>query len=269
MLRAITGFASTGNRMSQRDPATNPARKVTRLMMRLIRLCAILAAALLLPAAAWAAEFTPAQRAEIVEIVRQALKQDPSILRDALAAMQAGDARAAIDSVRGELITPADPVVGNPDGSVTIVEFFDTRCPYCRAMEPMMEKFIADHHNVRLVYKDLPILGPASVLGSKALLAAKDQGAYAAMREAVMRLPPDTTMAMIQATAQKLGLNWDKLSSDMDSPAVQRQIAENLKVAHQLGIDGTPTMVVGHALIQGAVDPADLQQAIVQAQKDK
>ncbi|HEY1931287.1 MAG TPA: DsbA family protein [Acetobacteraceae bacterium] len=245
-------------------------------MPRVFRLCALLPAllpALLLPAllpwAAAAAEFTPAQRAEIVEIVRQALKQDPSILHDALAAMQTGDARAAIDAVRGKLVTPADPEVGNPKGDVTIVEFFDTRCPYCRAMEPEMEKFVADHHNVRLVYKDLPILGAASVLGSKALLGAMQQGDYAKMRDAVMQLPPDTTPAMIQATAQKLGLNWDRLSHDMDSPVVQQQIADNIKLAHELGIDGTPAMVVGNTLIQGAVDPSDLQQAVTQAEKDK
>jgi protein-disulfide isomerase len=241
-------------------------------MPRLLRLCALLPALLLpalLPVAAVAAKFTPAQRAEIVEIVRQALKQDPTILRDALAAMQASDSRAAVEAVRGKLVTSADPVAGNPKGDVTIVEFFDTRCPYCRAMEPEMEKFVADHHNVRLVYKDLPILGPASVLGSKALLAAKEQGDYEKMRDAVMQLPPDTTPEMIQATARKLGLNWDRLSHDMESPAVRQQIADNLKLAHELGIDGTPAMVVGDTLIQGAVDPSDLRQAVEQAEKNK
>ena len=132
-----------------------------------------------------------------------------------------------------------------------------------------MEKFVAAHHEVKLVYKDLPILGPASVLGSKALLAAKQQGGYEKMRDAVMQLPPDTTKAMIQATAQKLGLNWQRLSHDMDSPEVQQQIADNIKLAHALGIDGTPAMVVGDTLIQGAVDPADLQQAVAHAQKAK
>lgn len=241
-------------------------------MLRVLWLCALLPALLLpglLPGVAAAGEFTPAQRAEIIAIIRQALQQDPTILRDALAAMQAGESRAAIDAVRDRLVAADDPVAGNPKGDVTIVEFFDTRCPYCRAMEPVMEKFIADHHNVRLVYKDLPILGPASILGSKALLAAKAQGDYAKMRDAVMRLPPDTTPAMIQATAQKLGLDWDRLSHDMDSPAVQQKIADNIKLAHALGIDGTPAMVVGSALIQGAVEPSELQQAVARAEKDK
>ncbi len=116
--------------------------------------------------------------------MRDALKHDPSILRDAVTALQADDgARQAAESQavlaahRDALVTPADPVAGNPHGDVTIVEFFDTRCPYCRRMEPVMEQFLAQDHGVKLVYKDLPILGPASVLGSKALLAAQDRAA--------------------------------------------------------------------------------------------
>jgi protein-disulfide isomerase len=146
----------------------------------------LLALILMLPVvgSAGAAEFTPAQRAEIVSIVRDALKQDPTILRDAVVALQADEGersqaatRAAIG--RTQLIQPGDPSVGDPNGDVTIVEFFDTRCPYCRKMEPVMDSFLAKDQKVRLVYKDLPILGPASVLGTKALLAAQTQGAYA------------------------------------------------------------------------------------------
>jgi protein-disulfide isomerase len=236
-------------------------------MKRLLRLGTVLLvlADALPPVPASASEFTPAQRAEIVAIVRQALKQDPSILHDALAAMQAGETRAAIDAVRDKLVTPADPIVGNPKADVTIVEFFDTRCPYCRVMEPVLEKFVATHHDVRLVYKDLPVLGPASVLGSKASLAAQRQGAYENMRRAVMQLPPDTTLEMIHTAADKLGLNWERLSRGMDSAEVKQRIADNLSLAHQLGIDGTPAMVIGDNLIQGAVDSSDLQQAVAAA----
>ncbi len=219
------------------------------------------------PVTASADGFTPAQRAEIVSIVRQALKQDPSILHDALAAMQAEQTRAAIDAVSDKLVTPADAFVGNPKADVTIVEFFDTRCPYCRAMEPTIENFVATRQDVRLVYKDLPVLGPASVLGSKALLAAQRQGAYAEMHAAVMQLPPNTTLEMIHAAADKLGLNWDRLSRDMNSAEVKQRIADNLSLARQLGIDGTPAMVIGDTMLQGAVDSSQLQQAVAEAEK--
>jgi protein-disulfide isomerase len=221
--------------------------------------------------AAPAAEFTSAQRAEIVAIVRDALKQDPSILRDAVVALQTDDeersqaaSRAAITQAQAQLVLPSDPVAGNPQGDVTIVEFFDTRCPYCRKMEPVMQSFLAKDHKVRLVYKDLPILGPASVLGTKALLAAQKQGAYVKMREAVMQLPPDTTLAQIEATAKALNLDWPRLARDMDDPAVQARIDANVKLAHDLGIQGTPALVIGNDLVPGAVDLPNLEKAVAE-----
>jgi len=223
-----------------------------------------------LPAAA--AEFTQAQRAEIVAILRQALKQDRSILRDAVIALQAEDgdrsqaaARAAVASERDTLVTPSDPVAGNPQGDVTIVEFSDTRCPYCRRMEPVMTQFLDQDRKVRLVYKELPILGPASVLGSKALLAAQKQNAYEAMRTAVMKLPPDTTLPQLEAAARTLGLDWPRLARDMDDPSVQTRIEQNLKLARALGIQGTPALVIGNDLIPGAVDLLELKKAVAQA----
>jgi protein-disulfide isomerase len=240
-----------------------------------LMLMSLLSAAALRPVdAAQAAEFTPAQRAEIVATVREAMKQDPSILRDAIIALQADEGertqaatRAAISRSQNELVSPADPVAGNPSGDVTIVEFFDTRCPYCRKMEPVVEKFLADDHKVRLVYKDLPILGPASVLGTKALLAAQKQGAYVPMREAVMKLPPDTTLPQLESAARGLGLDWPRMVKDMADPAVQDRIDANLKLAHALGIQGTPALVIGNDLIPGAVELPDLQKAVAAARR--
>jgi protein-disulfide isomerase len=238
-----------------------------------------LVASLILPIVLWAtgapaAEFTPAQRAEIVATVRDALKQDPSLLRDAIVALQADDgqrsqeaSRAAIAQAHGQLVTPSDPVVGDPHGDVTIVEFFDTRCPYCRKMEPVMESFLAKDHRVRLVYKDLPILGPASVLGTKALLAAQKQDAYVKMREAVMKLPPDTTIGQIESSARALGLDWPRMAHDMGDPSVQARIDANLKLAHDLGIQGTPALVIGNDLVPGAVELPELQKAVADARK--
>lgn len=236
-----------------------------------------LSVGLLLPAMLWAgtagaAEFTPAQRAEIVAIVRDALKKDPSILRDAVVALQAEDgeksqeaSRAAITQYRGELVTPADPVAGDPHGDVTLVEFFDTRCPYCRRMEPAMSQFLAQDRKVRLVYKDLPILGPASLMGSKALLAAQKQGAYLPMRDAVMKLPPDTTMAQLETTARNLGLDWPRMQRDMNDPAIQARLDQNIALAHKLGIQGTPALIIGNDLIPGAVDLTDLKKLVADA----
>jgi protein-disulfide isomerase len=222
--------------------------------------------------AASAADFTPSQRAEIVAIVRDALKQDPSILRDAITALQADDdarqsmaSHDAIAQLHGSLITPADPQAGNLHGDVTIVEFFDTRCPYCRRMEPTMESFLQQDKKVRIVFKDLPILGPESVLGSKALLAAQRQGAYVRMREAVMQLPRDTTMQQLEDTARRLNLDWPRMAKDMSDPAIQAQLNANIDLAHKLGVQGTPALVIGTEMIPGAVDLPDLQKAVAAA----
>jgi protein-disulfide isomerase len=238
-----------------------------------------LAANLLLPIMLWlsgaqAAEFTATQRTEIVAIVRDALKQDPSILRDAVVALQADEGertqqatRAAITRVREQLVTAADPVAGDAQGDVTIVEFFDTRCPYCRKLEPMMDSFLANERGVRLVYKDLPILGPASLLGTRALLAAQKQDAYIKMRDAVMQLPPDTTLPQLESTARALGLDWARMARDMEDPAVQARIDANLKLAHDLDIQGTPTLVIGNDVVPGAIDLPGLRKLVAKARR--
>jgi protein-disulfide isomerase len=222
------------------------------------------------------AEFTAEQRAEIVAIVRDAMKQDPSILRDAVTTLQADEtardkasARDALVAAHDKLVTPADPVGGNTKGDVTIVEFFDVRCPYCRKMEPDMTKFLAADKGVRLVYKDLPILGPASMLGSKALLAAQRQNAYEKFRDAVMKLPPDITLASLEGAAKKLGLDWARLAKDMEDPAIRTQLDANLAVARSLNIQGTPALIVGEEMVPGAVDTEELKKLVAQARKAK
>ncbi len=217
-----------------------------------------------------AAQFTPAQRAEIVQILRDALKQDPSILRDAVRALQADEARRQSEALRARkdtLVAPTDPVAGNPKGDVTIVEFFDIRCPYCRKLEPGMAALLAQDHGVRLVYKDLPVLGAASVLGSRALLAAEKQNAYETLRTVLMQAPPAITKTSLEAAATKLGLDWPRLQRDMDDPTVDARLNVNLRLARALGIDGTPALIVGDALIAGAPDPADLRKAVMLARE--
>ena len=234
-----------------------------------------LSALLLTPIAA-KAEFTAEQRAEIVKIVRDALKQDPSILREAVTALQTDEAarekanaRDALAAARGKLVTPADPVAGNAKGDVTIVEFFDVRCQYCRKLEPDMARFLAADKGVRLVYKDLPILGPASLLGSKALLAAQRQNAYEKFRDAVMKLPPDITMASLEGAAKKLGLDWAKLAKDIEDPAIRAQLDANLAIAHSLNIEGTPALIVGNEVVPGFIDAEGLKKLVAEARKAK
>jgi len=239
----------------------------------------VLLAALSGPASAQmsqsAAGFSPAQRAEIVGILREALKTDPSILRDAITTLRADDgrqqeaaARAAITASQAVLTqAPDDPVAGNPAGDVTVVEFYDVRCPYCRHMLPVMDQLLAQDKRVRLVLKDLPILGPGSVLGSRALLAAQRQGGYMKLQEAIMRGPADVTEDSLQAQAKATGLDWARLQQDMMDPKIQARLDANISLAHTLQIEGTPAMIIGSRMIPGAVDLPGLQAAIQEARK--
>ena len=220
-----------------------------------------------------AAPLTPDQRAEVLQIVRQALRDDPSILRDALTSLQADDtaqqataAAGAISAQRAALVADAaDPVEGNPAGPVTVVEFYDPRCPYCRQMLPVLAALLQADPNVRLVLKDIPILGPASVLESHALLAAQRQGGYGPLQAALMHSTTPPTMATIRAEAEHEGLDGARLERDMADPVIQTRLDQNLQLAAALHIEGTPALIIGDHLIPGAVDLAELQQAVAAA----
>ncbi len=248
-------------------------------MRRMIFALILLAPALLLasPAQAQSAAFTPEQRQQIVQILRDALKSDPSILRDAVVSLQADDqAHEAADQKtrvadkrQALLANAADPVAGNPAGDVTLVEFYDPRCPYCRRMLPAIASLLHNDPKIRLVYKDIPVLGPASVLETRAILAAQRQGGYEKMQQALMRNPAQPTEEMIRQTAGILGLDAARLLTDMNSAAVTRQIDANLSLAQQLKVDGTPVWIVGDTVIPGAVNEAALAAAVAGARSGK
>ncbi len=244
-----------------------------QLMKRLLLAACLFAT--LSPARAQNAAFTPDQRAQIIQIIRDALKADPSILRDAVTSLQADDAaRDAADSksriaaAHAELFAkPGDPVAGNPQGDVTIVEFYDPRCPYCRRMVPTIDSLLRQDHGLRLVYKDIPVLGPASTTEARAILAAQNQGAYLKMQAALMSNAAEPSDSMIHDTAKGLGLDPTKLKSDMGSAAITGKLQQNLALAHTLKVEGTPVFIVGDQMIPGAVDEANLKTLIAAARK--
>ena len=158
---------------------------------------------------ALAGSFTEAQRAEIFGILRDALRSDPSILREALEGLEATDrreregaGRAAIAAhVEALFRDPADPAVGNPRGTVTVMEFFDPRCGYCKRMRPVIAELLRRQRDVRWVMKDLPILGPTSVLASRALLASQRQGKYAELHDALLKLREEPAEPVLRREA--------------------------------------------------------------------
>lgn len=239
-------------------------------MLRSILLAATVLLCALGPAAADG--LTAGQRDEVVQVLRDALRRDPSILRDALAALQADEERtrerAAADAIArlgAGLVDPADAVEGNPRGDVTMVEFYDTRCPYCRRMLPAMAELMRLEPGLRLVMKDLPILGATSQLESRALLAAQRQGGYFKLRDALMRSTAPSTADTIRDTADRLGLDGARLVQEMNDPAIKARLDGNIALAQKVGIQGTPAMIVGRQVLAGAADVVEMRQAIAAA----
>jgi len=235
-------------------------------------LAAAIAAASPDAGSAWAQGFTPEQRQEIIGILREALKTDPSILREALETLRDSQTRDRQEAQRNAIAAhaealfrdPADPVRGNPEGRITLVEFFDARCGYCKQLHPTLTELMRWAPDLRVVLKDLPILGPNSVLASRALLAAQRQGKYAPLHDALLRLREEPTEPVLKREAERLGLDWARLRRDMDDPAIARRLEANIRLAQALSIEGTPALVIGDSLVPGAVDLATLERLVAE-----
>lgn len=248
--------------------------------MRPNRLAAALASAALLACAVVGAVGVPAASAqeklptaEIERIVRDYLMREPQVIYDAIQELQkrrdaesASRRKALIAERQDEIFqNPADPVGGNANGDVTLVEFFDYHCGYCRSMSPGLLAMIGHDKNLRFVFKELPVLGPDSVTAAKAALASTKQGKYAEFHFALMQ-SKDLSRDAVLALAQRIGLDRARLESEMDSDWVQAQLDANLRLAQSLGIDGTPSFVVGDQLVPGAAEISHLAQ-LVQEQR--
>lgn len=225
------------------------------------------------PASA-APQFTDAQKLEIQSIMKDYLISHPAVLEEALSALQAklqNDERTRQTSAiagNAEKLqsTNVAPAAGNPRGDVTMVEFFDYRCGYCRSMAKTVDEFMATDSNVRLVFREFPILGPVSVTASKAALASAAQGKYQAFHDALMQGPRQlSTDEDVYAVAASVGLDLERLKKDMESQAVKDEIANNFALAESMGIRGTPAFVIGNQMYPGALPVDGLKNAVSQA----
>ena len=199
----------------------------------------------------------------------------PEVIVKALQAYQDNQRRAkeqkvkaTIQSRRDELFKdPDSPVAGNPSGDVTVVEFFDYNCPYCRRVVPVLEKLQQQDANVRIVFKEFPVLGPVSVFASRAALAAREQKKYLPFHEALMEIEEGLSEEIVMAAARQVGLDIDKLKKDMANPAINDILARNRALADDLSVNGTPSFVVGDNFLGGAVSLATIQGLIAQTRK--
>ena len=153
-------------------------------------------------------------------------------------------------------------MAGNAGAEVTIVQFFDYKCGYCKRVSPTLSTLLEKHKNVRIIYKELPILGADSHMASRAALAAEKQGAYAAFHRELMTLNGPMTPEAIEGAGKKLGLDVAKLKADMNSKEVEGALMQNQRLANAIGVQSTPSFVIGGELISGAMDLTGFEQLL-------
>lgn len=218
---------------------------------------------------------SPEQVQAIEKIVHDYLLRNPQVILDAVEQLEQkrnDEAQAAAKSAMAEhrdelLHDPTSPVAGNLNGDVTIVEFFDYRCPYCKQMEPALAQLRKDDRKLRFVYKEFPILGPDSVIATRAALAARKQNKYQPLHDALMTAKGHLDEATILKIAGDVGLDVQRLKTDMNSPDIERVISRNMELAHVLNINGTPGFLVGDQLVPGAVDLDTLKKLVAEARQ--
>jgi protein-disulfide isomerase len=261
--------------------------------VKLNRIIASLAASglIMLSATAQAADVDAAQKKQIQQVVKEYLVQNPEVIIESLQGYQQkqmDQAKKTIQKTQDSSTQFADalfhqakdPMIGNPSGKITVVEFFDYQCPHCVDMTPVMEGLVKKNSDVKVIFKEFPIRGPISEVASKAALAANEQGKYFEFHEGLMnsKTQPLTEDA-IYKIAQSVGLNVEQLKTAMKSPAVEQQLKANYKLAQQLQLLGTPAFFVAKsdvsksspvtavAFIPGQVDAVQLDQVIAKVAK--
>jgi protein-disulfide isomerase len=164
---------------------------------------------------------------------------------------------------------PEIPVAGNADGDVTIVEYFDYNCPYCRKVEPELRQVVQDDGKVKLVYKDWPVLGPVSIAAARLALATKYQDKYVAAHDALMGTASRLTEPRIRELLSNAGIDVDRAAKDLETnaKAIDAILARNNDQATAFGFKGTPSFIIGKFRVPGVLTMAQFDQAIADARK--
>ncbi|HLY55483.1 MAG TPA: DsbA family protein [Stellaceae bacterium] len=243
--------------------------------MRLALLAGLAAALFAMPALAADPPLTPEQSTAVEKIVHDYLLSHPEVLTEAITHAEedakAKDAAATVKAIaahKEELERdPSTPVLGNPDGDVTLVEFFDYRCPYCKATAPALLQLLQEDPKVRLVLKDIPILGADSVYASRVGLVAARHGKAKEFWQAMFALKDKATPDSTLKIAKSIGLDPAVVKKEMESPEIDAIIKRNTDLAVALGIDATPTFVIGTTSLPGAITLDDLRAQVAAARK--
>jgi protein-disulfide isomerase len=231
--------------------------------------------ALAAPAAAQeqSSPFTEGERAALHAEIRAYLLEHPELLLEVIQKLEAQQQAEMAKSDEALIAANAaaifddgfSHVAGNPEGGVTLVEFLDYQCGYCRRAHPEIAELVASDGDIRLVVKEMPILGPGSELAARAAVAtliAEGPEAYMALHDRLMRLEGPVDDARLDALLAELGHDPVAIRARLDDPEVDRRLAETRALAERLAISGTPTFVVGDRMLGGYL-PLEAMQSLV------
>lgn len=247
-------------------------------MKKLLTTTCITACAIaLLSMPARAETFSPEQKKAIEGIVREYLLKNPEILIEMSARLRQKEeeakrkaAQAALKAHGKEIFqSPLDPVAGNPKGKKVVVEFFDYNCPYCARALKNLQKLVAEDKEVKVIFKEFPILSEGSAQAAQVALAARKQGddKYWKLHQQLLEYPGRKDGKVARKLAEKLGLDMQKLEQDMNSEEVLKALAINQQLASALAIEGTPAFVVKGKVVRGAVPYDELKKAVEESVK--
>jgi protein-disulfide isomerase len=220
--------------------------------------------------------FSDSDRAAIEDIIKDYLvNKHPEVLMQAMQELQKRDqataeakSQSAIKTAHDKIYSnPTTPVGGNAKGDVTMVEFFDYQCGYCKMSEESIQRILKEDKNVKFIYKDFPILGAPSVTAAKAALAINKQGTakYIKFHDLLMAKKDHLTDDMIDQAAKDSGADVDKMKKDMADDDIAKQIQANLDLGNDVGVRGTPMFIVGEQVYPGALQYDQLKKAVDEA----
>ena len=215
------------------------------------------------------AELSSSQEESVTALIEQYIRENPSIIRDALAKLATDEERAlkqAAFSILGDDVN--DPVIGPDDASLTIYEFSDYNCGYCKRLFPTMMEVIADTGDIKLIIKELPIVAESSLAAAQAGIAAQQQQKFPDFHEALMNWRGKTDESALLAAARTAGLDISQWRLDRASSETARILQRNQQAAIALNLRGTPALVIGSQVIPGAVPKEQIMQAIAEARKN-
>lgn len=212
---------------------------------------------------------------QVEKIVKQYLMDNPDIIIDAInkyndnqQSMEEKKFQDTLKTTRDELHSGDLPFAGNPKGDVTVVEFFDYNCGYCkRAIDDVTEVLQKDK-NVKFIFHDMPILSQSSSMAARYALAAQKQGKYFEYHKALMHFNGSKTEDNLKSVAKDLGLDVDKLEADANSDEIRAKIKASLTMAQKLGIRGTPAFIIGNQLAPGYMTSDSMLEMIKKARDD-